>query len=411
MSVLFFKMSSIDLKKNIVVTILSKSLILLLNFAVVVMTTQLWGADGRGAVAIFVADLSLISIFANVFTGSSVSYFFSRLGTSKLATAAYLWSFVVATAGALVLMAFGRLTEASFLFAAASLMGLIAFHNSLFVGDQKIGYYNLLTVLQPALLLLCMLFCQLLWPQLGYYGYFFGQTLSLLLMLLVCGVLRRKMQLRLHWDFDSDCNRQMLSFGWKTELSSLLQFFNYRLTYYLLAYFISRGSVGIFSIGVTVAEAIWVVSRSVSMVQFSNVLKQGNTSQSRKETMSLALVSLGISVACILVVLLLPASLFAFIFGPEFGEVKRVVLLLAPGILALAFSNVLGNYFSAIRQLNILIFKSFIGLVVTLVLAIWLIPKWQIDGACVVNAASYLVSSAVLLWYYLSNKTVVDSHE
>ena len=145
MSILFFKMSSIDLKKNIVVTILSKSLILLLNFAVVVMTTQLWGADGRGAVDIFVADLSLISIFANVFTGSSVSFFFSRLGTSKLATAAYLWSFVVATAGALVLMAFGRLTEAPFLFAAASLMGLIAFHNSLFVGDQKIGYYNLLT--------------------------------------------------------------------------------------------------------------------------------------------------------------------------------------------------------------------------------------------------------------------------
>ena len=411
MSVLFFKMSSIDLKKNIVVTILSKSLILLLNFAVVVMTTRLWGADGRGAVAIFVADLSLISIFANVFTGGSVSYFFSRIGTSKLATAAYLWSFVVATAGALVLMAFGRLTEAPFLFAAATLMGLIAFHNSLFVGDQKIGYYNLLTVLQPALLLLCMLFCQLLWPQLGYYGYFFGQTLSLLLMLLVCGVLRRKMQLRLHWDFDSDCNRQMLSFGWKTELSSLLQFFNYRLTYYLLAYFISRGSVGIFSIGVTVAEAIWVVSRSVSMVQFSNVLKQGNTLQSRRETMSLALVSLGISAACILVVLLLPASLFAFVFGPEFGEVKRVVLLLAPGILAIAFSNVLGNYFSAIRQLNILIFKSFLGLVVTLVLAIWLIPKWQIDGACVVNAASYLVSSAVLLWYYFSNKTVVDSHE
>jgi O-antigen/teichoic acid export membrane protein len=111
------------------------------------------------------------------------------------------------------------------------------------------------------------------------------------------------------------------------------------------------------------------------------------------------------------VVLLLPVSLFAFVFGPEFGEVKRVVLLLAPGILAIAFSNVLGNYFSAIRQLNILIVKSFVGLVFTLVLAVWLIPKWQIDGACVVNAASYLMSSAVLLWYYLSNKNVVDSHE
>ena len=51
-------MSSINLKTSIVATILSKSLILLLNFAVIVLTTQLWGADGRGSVAIFVADLS-----------------------------------------------------------------------------------------------------------------------------------------------------------------------------------------------------------------------------------------------------------------------------------------------------------------------------------------------------------------
>ncbi len=389
---------------------MSKSLILLLNFAVLVLTTQLWGDEGRGAVAIFIADLSLISIFANVFTGSSVSYFFSRLGTSKLFTAAYLWSFIVAAIGALVSLIMGNITVAPFLFTAAALMGLMAFHNSLFVGGQKISYYNLITVLQPAFLLLCMVSCHLLWPQLGYYCYFYGQTVSLLLMLLLCGFLRRKMKVRLNWDFDTSCNRQMLSFGWKTELSSLLQFFNYRLTYYMLDYFVSRGSVGVFSIGVTIAEAIWIVSRSMSMVQFSNVLKQGNTLQSRRETMTLALISLGVSAACIALVLPMPTSLFVFVFGPEFGGVKRVVLLLAPGILAIAFSNVLGNYFSAIRHLNVLIVKSAVGLVFTLGLSLWLIPKWQIDGACMVNTASYVISSVVLLSYFLSKNSVRDIH-
>lgn len=397
-------MSSINLKTNIIETILSKSLILLLNFAVIVLTTQLWGADGRGAVAIFVADLGLISIFANVFTGSSVSYFFSRLGTSKLATAAYLWSFLAAAVGALVVLVSGQTLIAPFLFAASALMGLIAFHNSLFVGGQKIGHYNLVTVLQPALLLLCMLAIHLIWPQTGYYAYFFGQTVSLLLMLLVCRRLRRKMDVKLSWDFDKDCNRQMFSFGWKTELSSLLQFFNYRLTYYMLDFFIGRGSVGVFSIGVTAAEAIWIVSRSMSMVQFSNVLKQGDTRQSRKETMTLALASLGVSALCVGVLLLLPSSLFSFIFGPEFGGVKTVVLWMSPGILAIAFSNVLGNYFSAIRNLNILIVKSAAGLLFTLGLSLWLIPKFQITGACVVNSISYFVSSAVLLAYYMIRK-------
>lgn len=393
-------MSSLNLKTNIVATIFSKTLILLLNFAVVVLTTRLWGADGRGAVALFVADLGLISIFANVFTGSSVSYFFSKLGTSKLSTAAYLWSFLVSVAGALVLLCFGRTVVVPFVFFASVLMGIIAFHNSLFVGGQKIGHYNLMTVLQPASLLLFMLLFHLLFPQQGYYCYFYGQIVSLCVMLLVCRMLRRKMDVRLQWDYDRTCNLQMLAFGWKTELSSLLQFFNYRLTYYVLDFFIGRGSVGVFSIGVTIAEAIWIVSRSISTVQFSNVLKQGDTKQSRDETMSLALASLLVSAVCVGVILLLPNTLFSFIFGPEFGGVKQVVLLLAPGILAIAFSNVIGHYFSAIRQLNILIVKSAIGLLFTLALSFWLVPKWQVDGACVVNTVSYVVSSLVLLIYY-----------
>ena len=50
-------MSSINLKKDIIATMLSKSLILLLNFGVVVLTTQLWDDDGRGKLVIFVAVL------------------------------------------------------------------------------------------------------------------------------------------------------------------------------------------------------------------------------------------------------------------------------------------------------------------------------------------------------------------
>ena len=140
-------MSSIKLKENIVATILSKGLIMLLNFAVIVLTTQLWKADGRGAVAIFTADIGLIAIFANVFTGSSVSYFFSRLCTSKLSTMAYLWSFIVAAVGGGVLLLLGETRLTPFVFMASVLMGVITFYNSIFVGGQKISHYNLITVL------------------------------------------------------------------------------------------------------------------------------------------------------------------------------------------------------------------------------------------------------------------------
>ena len=396
------------LKENILSTILSKGLILLLNFAVIVLTTQLWKADGRGAIAIFTADIGLIAFFANVFTGNSASYYFSRFSSSKLATAAYLWSFLVSAVGGLVLLATGQLLTAPFVFVVSTLLGIVTFHNSLFVGDQKINHYNLITLLQPTLLIVCMLLFHWIWPQLSYNCYFLGQIVSLTALIALSTHLRRKMGIHLRWDFDRDCNRQLFNYGWKTELSNVLQFFNYRLTYYLLAYYLGKGSVGIFSIGVSIAEASWIVSRSVSLVLFSNVLTQGNTASSRRQTLQLALLSLGVSAACIGAILLLPKSLFAFIFGPEFGEAKRVVAFLAPGVFAIAFSNVLDNFFSAIRHLNILLVRSCVGLLFTLCLSLWLIPRWQMDGACIVNSTAYIMASAVLLIYFLSKKSQKD---
>ena len=278
---------------GILTTILSKGLILLLNFAVIVLTTQLWKAEGRGVIAIFTADIGLIAFFANVFTGNSASYYFSRFSSSKLATAAYLWSFLVSALGGLFLLATGQLQTAPFVFVVSTLLGIITFHNSLFVGDQRINHYNLITLLQPALLILCMLLFHWIRPQLGFYCYFLGQIVSLSALIALSTALKRRMGIRFHWDFDRACNRQLFNYGWKTELSNVLQFFNYRLTYYMLAYYLGKGSVGIFSIGVSVAEASWIVSRSVSLVLFSNVLTQGNTPTSRRDTLLLALLSLG----------------------------------------------------------------------------------------------------------------------
>lgn len=391
---------SINLKKDITLTIFSRALILLLNFAVVVATTRLWGDTGRGSIAIFVADLSIIGVLANVFTGSSVSYFFSRIRTSKLASAAYPWIFIVSAVSAIVLLLLRQYSIAPFVFISSVLLGIIAFNNSLFIGNQKIDHYNLITILQPAFLLGFMFLFHFLKPQFGYYCYFFGQILSLFVIMLICRYLRKRNGVILNWQFDKKATLEMLSFGWKTELSNLLQFLNYRLTFYLLDFYIGRGSVGVFSIGVTIAEAIWIVSRSMSMVQFSNVLKEGNSEKSRRETLMISTVSLIISAVCVVVVVLLPSTIFRFVFGEDFANVGQIVLWLSPGILFIAFSNVIGNFLSATRQLNILILKSAVGLLFTIVLAVILIPRMQIVGACIVNSCSYVVSSLILIVYF-----------
>lgn len=391
-------MSTINLKNNILVTILSKGLILLFNFGVVVFTTQLWGAEGRGIIALFIADLSLISIFANIFTGSSVSFYLAKFGASKLATQGYLWTFIVSAVAGVIALLTGISQIALYLFIAAALSGFIAFHNALFIGAQKISYYNIITIIQPALLLGFMLVFHFIFPSLKYNAYFLATLLSYSVVLIICRLMTRKATGKQTFSLDKESVKKSFAFGWQTELSNLLQFFNYRLSYYLLNLFIGTASVGIFSIGVTISEAIWIVSKSISLVQYSNVIKQGDTISSRKETVTVSKYSFYITIICLLLIFLLPKELFSFVFGAEFTEVKKIMMLLAPGILAISVSNVIGNYFSAIGKLKILIIKSGIGLIATVILSFLLIPKLEITGACIVNSSAYIISSCVLFF-------------
>lgn len=404
-------MSKFNLKGNIILTVMVKVAILLLNFIIVVFTTRLWGAEGRGIIALFTADLGLIAIFSNIFTSSSVSYFLSKVGVSKLASQAYLWVAAASGIVAVVLSLIGNFSLTLPLFIVSVLLGFITFHSSLFIGSQKIPYYNLITFLQPFFLLLFMLAFYFMNNDLGYYSYFYGQIVSLCITFIISKIITRKVLGKAKFDLNKESFKQSFNFGWKVELSNLLQFLNYRLSFYLLEYFSDVSSVGIFSVGVTISEAIWVFSKSISLVQYSNVIKQGNTPNSRKETVTVSKYSFYASLVCLIIIFIIPKSIFGLIFGDEFVDVKQIILILSPGILAIAVSNVFGNYFSAIGKLKILILKSTIGLVATILLSIILIPKLHIEGACIVNSASYIISSLILFWYYvkLNLKTVKKS--
>ena len=397
-------MKTFNIDRDFVLTALTKVLILLLNFAAVIFTTQMWGSEGKGFIAIFAADISLVATFTNILTNSSVSFFLKKIGHSPLATLAFLWTFIVSALAAVVV----AFTDASVpvlpFFVVAVLSGCITFHSSLFLGVQKIFQYNLATLLMSALLLVSMFAFHYFLPETGYHAYFYAQILSYFIVLVICQVFTHRIFGRIRFAFSFDTFKKSFNFGWQEELSAFMQFLNARLCFYLIGIYADMSSVGIFSVGVTISEAIWVFSRSMALVQYSKVLKMGDTAEAWRETRRVTLITLAITVFCIAVAACVPMSVFEFVFGEGFGEAKIVILMLAVGIAANAVALVLFNYFSALGRLKILLLRSSAGLVVTLALAFWLIPMWNIEGACIVNSCSYLVSSAVLVGFFARNR-------
>ncbi len=381
-------------------TLISRFLILILNFGLVIYSTNVWGSSGKGIISIIIADLTIISFFANIFVGSSMSYFARKFRTEEILPFAYIWAILI---GVLVpvVFSFSRTVEYFYFLMALSVSSsLLTANINLFVGQQNMKLFNLYTVLQQLVHIIFIIIIVYIVKFTSVNAYFIAQ-ISCFTVLFITSAFQVTRS--------ADCKKivltketgsKLFSYGWKTQLSAFLQFLNNRLSFYFLEYYKGIVSVGIFSVGIAFSEAVWTVSRSLSIVLYADVVNNTNSNDAIEKTKISVRISFLITLLFIFIMLMIPADWYALIFGKDFRKTKEIVLLLSPGILAIAVSNVIGYYFAGINKLRILNVKSFAGLIFTLISSFYIVPKWGIRGACIVNSASYCLSSGVLFWRF-----------
>ncbi|MFZ4931449.1 polysaccharide biosynthesis C-terminal domain-containing protein [Chryseobacterium sp. Mn2064] len=390
---------------TIIKTFISRFLILILSFGLVIYTTNMWGSEGKGTISIVIANAAAVSFFSNIFSGSSTSYFASRFKIEKIVLYSYLWSLFI---GLLV----------PFLFSWASIQGeylvyligisvfssLLSTNVSLFIGTQDIKRFNLYTVLQQLVHIIFIGLLVYVFKQKDVSVYFLAQIACLALLFITSFFQIIKKCTISEISFSKEVAINMFEYGWKTQLSAFIQFLNYRLSFYFLEHFEGIASVGIFSIGVTFSEAIWTITRSIAVVLYSDVVNSKSKEESVEKTKSSLKLTFFLMIGFVLGIIIIPSQVYEIIFGKEFRDTKEIMLLLSPGIFAIAVSDMVGHYFSGVRELRILNVKSIVGLIVTVVFSFIAIPRWGILGTCLATTSSYLVS-AFLLFYKFYRST------
>lgn len=387
-------------QNNIVSTFISRFLILILNFGLVIYTTNKWGSEGKGVISIVIADLTIISFFANIFVGSSMSYFASKYKTEEILPFAYLWSVIIGVLFPVIFSFNHNLEYSNYLIALCILSSLLAANINLFVGQKNIQLFNLYTVLQQICHVIFIVIIVHVIKITTVNAYFIAQIIcfGLLFLISTFQVFKRCNFTRIA--FSKDIGGKLFNYGWKTQLSAFLQFLNYRVSFYFLEYFKGIVNVGVFSVGIAFSEAIWTVSRSLSLVLYADLVNNNNSNEAIEKTKVTVRVSFLITLLFIIIMLLIPAKIYSMIFGKEFTQTKEIIVVLSPGILAIAVSNIIGYYFAGINKLRILNIKAIVGLVFTLISSFLIIPKWGILGACIVTTISYCLSSALLFWRF-----------
>lgn len=390
---------------TILKTFVSRFLILILSFGLVIYSTNMWGSEGKGTISIVVANAAAVSFFSSIFSGSSASYFASRFKIEKVLLYAYLWSLLT---GLLI----------PFLFSIASIQGeylfyligisvfssLLSTNISLFIGTQNIKKFNLYTVLQQLVHIIFLGLLVYMFGKKDVSVYFLAQIGCLALLFITSFFQIIKKCKISEISFCKDVARNMFEYGWKTQLSAFVQFLNYRLSFYFLEHFEGIASVGIFSVGVTFSEAIWTITRSIAVILYSDVVNSKSREESIGKTKESLKLTFILMIGFVLGIIIIPSQVYEIIFGKEFRDTKEIMLLLSPGIFAIAVSDMVGHYFSGIRELKILNIKSVAGLLVTVVFSFIAIPRWGILGACIATTSSYFVS-AFLLFRKFYNST------
>jgi len=349
--------------------------------------------------------MAIIVIFNNILGGSSIVYFMNKVGLSKLMLPAVIWIILSTTICAFVFSMLHTQQSYFILLPITLITSFLALNLLIFMGKEKIQLFNIFSLLPPFLLLIFSLGFIYLFKNRTVNGYLFCYFLAQAVVFSISLILIRPYLVKQEIGISTGIIKKSLSYGWKNELSYLIQFLNYRLSYFFILYYQDINSVGLFSVAIVVSESIWLMAKSITTVQYSKIVNLNNAGGAIELTKKSAKLSLFATLFVLVAVAFIPSEVFGFVFGKDFSTIKQLLFLLMPGILSIAVSNVYGHYFAALNQMKVLIVKSTIGLVFTIVLSVILIPLWSLKGACIVTSVSYLSSSVYLgIAFYKSIK-------
>ena len=393
--------------KKILNTFGTKILAAALNLLIAIIISQTLGDSGSGTQSLVLTSITFILIFSEIVCGASIVYLAPRHSFKKILVASVIWSGLIAILMGFCIRLFYPNLDQDLVLHVAILSFISSLSNinfRLLVGKEEIQKANYNTLLQPVLLTLTLVVYYIILKHTDIYGYIIGLYAAYGGTFLLGMWMLRKDYANLRHDKDkryAPVLKDLFKYGFLNQTGHFVQFFNLRLSYYLLDSYIGRGQVGVFSRSVSLAEAIWIISNSIALVQYARIANADDRAYSQKLTLDLSKICLVISALAVIVLALLPPQVYTFVFGPEFGEMAGIIRILAPGVLFYCIFLILGHYYSGIGRYQMNTFAALCGLAVTFALGFMLIPRYDITGAAITSAVSYTVNAIFLFIFFL----------
>ncbi len=389
--------------KNILHSLVTKGLVAIINFFILIVSSRYLGVSSRGEISIFILNIAIIQIVNEVYTGYSLVYFIPKFDLKKIYIFGLVYTLIFCSLSNVIVVFLNKQVPGyGWLGYIVSLLIIInTFNCVLILGKEKVKAYNFLNLLQPLLLLIGLGFSLLVLKEFTFNSYIFPLLFSFIIAFIFSTAMVLKINFNASKERTFDLKPVIIN-GLICQAAVLMHIFCNRYSYYLLP---STAKVGLYSSASSLIESVLIIANGISPVLLARVANTGDTLRSSEMTLSLSKASFIFSLAAVLVIFLLPEGFFIYLLGDGYAGIKRLMMLYAPGILMVSFFGIISHYFSALGKLKLILFCNSFGFIISLIAAPVLIKKYDMDGAAyTVNLAYLAVGIAIGAAFFISNK-------
>ncbi|MFL6011857.1 MAG: hypothetical protein ACJ734_08745 [Gaiellaceae bacterium] len=175
----------------------------------------------------------------------------------------------------------------------------------------------------------------------------------------------------------------------------------YRIELFLLEYYEGVAAVGIYSIAVQAAEALWLIPAAIATAITGPAVHEQEREAVRRVSKAALRAVLYTGIAAGVVGVVAP-FLIPLLFGDAFEGATRPLLFLLPGVVAYGTVTVLVVYISVRRgRPRLALTVSLAGMLATTAAAVPLIAEYGKTGAAAASAIGYLVGAG-LAWAFFA---------
>lgn len=370
-----------------------------LGFLTIILISQILGVEAKGEQAIMVYNINLLLMLFTLIGNSTLIYLTPRKDFSNLIIPSFLWIVITAI---LVSLFFPNICVFIAVLAAIS-----EINQFLLLGKQKISQANILKLIYP---LISFSYILILWLFNRFTSV--EDFITAMLIAYIVSFFYGIFALRDEYKNLKLISKQELTSSFKTlfslgvtkQIGYIAQSMNYRLCFYILGFYCGETLVGIYSNAVSLSEAVMLFGSSLALVQYSSLSNNEDDSSSKQFSWKMSKINGIFTAGALLVLCLLPSEVYSFIFGKGFEEISQAIRILSIGVLPLSIASNFTQYFYAKGNFKISTVASIIGLVITIIAGLILVPKYQLQGAALAATLSYFTTFAIEFYFFVFRK-------